>query len=157
MSKVLKTKEAVLEKQELKKYLAKLASDNVVTKEPDIITYPIPRVKENWKYISLVYELLNKSIKLGIQIHPAGEWILDNYYIIDSISKTIIKDLSLKKYGKLPGLINGGFARIYVLANEIVSNTDGIIEKEELIEYVDAYQTQKKLTMEEIWSIPLFL
>ena len=39
---------------------------------------------DNFKYISLVYTLLNEHIKLNIPIHPAGEWLLDNYYLIEN-------------------------------------------------------------------------
>ncbi len=157
MSRILNIKENVLNKNELKEYLAKLASDNVITSSPEKNTYPIPRLKENCEYISLVYTLLNKHIKIGIRIHSAGEWILDNYYIIERAYKIISKNLTLNKYMKLPGLRNEGFARIYMLANEIISNTDGKINQEDLIEYLESYQTQKELEMEEIYNIGIFL
>ncbi len=157
MVKILKTKESVLDKKQLEEYLAKLASDNSIKSNSDKSTYPIPRMKDNCKYISLVYTLLNEHIKIGIPIHPAGEWILDNFYIIEKSAKTIEKELTIKKYIKLPGLVDNGFARIYVLANEIISNTDGKINSEDLKEYLKAYQTQKNLLMEEIWTIGEFL
>ena len=50
-----------------------------------------------------------------------------------------------------------GFARIYVLAAEIVAYTDNKIEKEELEDYLASYQEKKTLSMEEIWNIGLFL
>ena len=136
MSKVLSTKDNILEKKELIDYLAKLASDNVITTMPDYQTYPVPILKENCEYIYLVYTLLNEHVKIGLQIHPAGEWILDNYYIIEKACKTITKELTKDKYMKFPGLQNDGFARIYVLANEIISNTDGKIKEQDLIEYI---------------------
>lgn len=157
MLKILKTKETVLDKEQLKKYLANLAADNVIKRNSSSSTYPIPRLKENCEYISLVYTLLNEHLKIGLPIHPAGEWILDNYYIIEKTVKTITKDLSLKKYVKFPGIEESGFARIYVLANEIVSNTDGKITEKDLKEYIEAYQTQKELYMEEFWNIGTFL
>ena len=46
-------------------------------------TYPIPQMLDNKKKKKNVYNLLNEHIKLGISIHPAGEWILDNFYIIE--------------------------------------------------------------------------
>lgn len=57
----------------------------------------------------------------------------------------------------MPGLADSGFARIFVLANEIVSNTDGKINQEELQDYLMAYQSQKNLNMEEIWNIGIFI
>src|SRR5699024_798700 len=104
--------------------------------------------------------LLNEHVKLGIPIHPAGEWLLDNYYLIESTVRIIQKDLSREKYKKFPRIATGnfaGFARIYVLSNEIVMNTDGRIEEDEIKEYLMAYQTQKNLFMDEIWNLGLFL
>ena len=49
---------------------------------------------ENFKFITITYEILNEHLKKGINIHPAGEWLLDNYYIIEE------KDLLyLQHYG----------------------------------------------------------
>ena len=156
----LSTKETILDKNNLKEYLSIFAADSVIKEESNINTYPIPRVLDNFKYISLIFTLLKDHVKLGIPIHPAGEWLLDNYYTIENTVKMIQKNLTEKKYKKLPRIVNGnfsGFARILVLANEIVMNTDGRIEEGELIEYLQAYQTQKNLTMEEIWNLNIFL
>ena len=136
-----KVEKIALDKKTLKEYLEKLASDNVIKEKSNIDTYPVPRVIENFKYISLIYTLLNEHIKLGIAIHPAGEWLLDNYYLIENTVRTIQKDLSKTKYEELPKISNGsfsGFARIYVLSHEIVMNTDGRINGEELKEYIEA-------------------
>ena len=157
---ILNAKETVLDKKQLKDYLTKLAADNVIKETSDINTYPIPRVLDNFEYISLIYTLLNEHVKLGIPIHPAGEWLLDNYYLIESTVRIIQKDLTKEKYKKFPRIATGnfaGFARIYVLSNEIVMNTDGRIEEDEIKEYLMAYQTQKNLFMDEIWNLGLFL
>ena len=50
-----------------------------------------------------------------------------------------------------------GFARIYVIASIIVAYTEGKIEEESLKLFLAAYQNKKTLSMEEIWSMPLFL
>ena len=42
----------------------------------------------------MIIYILNLNLKLGINIHPAGEWLLDNYYIIEETYKTIKKELS---------------------------------------------------------------
>lgn len=160
MYQILSTKETVLDKKQLKDYLSKLAADNVIKEHANVDTYPIPRVLDNFRYINLIYTLLKDHVKLGIPIHPAGEWLLDNCYLIESTVKRIGKELSKSKYKSLPRVVNGsfaGFARIFVLANEIVMNTDGKIEEDDIIEYLQAYQTQKTLTMDEIWNLGIFL
>ena len=114
----------------------------------------------NYGLIKSTYNLLNEHIKLGINIHPAGEWILDNFYIIEESVRQIEKEITLKKYTNFVGIQNGkytGFARIYVLATEIVAYTDNRINGENLEKYLQAYQTKKTLNMEEIWNIGVFL
>ena len=145
---------------QLENYLEKLASDQVLQNYSEKNTYPIPKVKENFEFIKEVYFLLNEHIKLGIPIHPAGEWLLDNFYIIEETVKSIDKDLDLKKYKRFPGIHSGsyqGFARIYVLAAQMVAYTDNKIEAQNLIEYLRAYQRKKTLSMEEIWNIGTFI
>lgn len=86
--------------------------------------------------------------------------MLDNLYIIEETVKQIQKELPLKKYRNFLGIANGpyqGFARIYVLASEIVAYTDNKIERKDLEDYLASYQTKKNLSMEEIWNIGLFL
>ena len=159
-SKVLKINGAILDKNQLKNHLEKIASDHNLVNKSEKQTYPIPHMLENFKFIRRVYMLLNEHLKLGISIHPAGEWLLDNLYIIEETVKQIEKELTLKKYTNFLGISNGpykGFARIYVLASEIVAYTDNKIDRKELEEYLGSYQTKKTLSMEEIWNIGIFL
>ena len=157
---VLSIKGVLLDRNQLENYLAKLASDNILKNKSDKNTFPIPRMLDNFEFITSVYNMLLEHVKLEIPIHPAGEWILDNYYIIEKTVKTIVKDMTLKKYTSFVGLENGnykGFARIYVLASEIVAYTDGVIDRNNLSNLLQAYQSKKNLSMEEIWNIGIFL
>lgn len=157
---VLNINGAVLNKNQLENYLQKVASSHILKSKSDKNTYPIPRVKENYEFINMVYILLNEHLKSNIPIHPAGEWILDNFYIIEKTVKTIIRDLSLKKYENFLGISNGnykGFARIYVLASEIIAYTDSKIDGDILSNLLKSYQNKNTLSMDEIWNIGLFL
>ena len=160
INKVLKLDGTLLDKNQLRKHLEKMASNHDIISKSSKETYPIPNMRENFEFIKETYILLNEHVKLGINIHPAGEWILDNFYIIEETVKQIEKQLPLKKYKKFLGISNGnyqGFTRIYVLASEIVAYTEGKIEKEDLEEYIASYQTKRTLNMDEIWNIGLFL
>ena len=88
----------LLDKKQLEKYMEKLASDHNLKSEADERTYPIPNLTKDFEYITMVYNLLNEHIKLVIDIHPAGEWLLDNYYIIEERVKQIKDELDLNKY-----------------------------------------------------------
>lgn len=156
----LNIKGAILDKNQLDSYLEKIASDHILQEKSDKDTYPIPRLKEDFEIIKEVYKLLNEHLEIGIPIHPAGEWILDNLYIIEEAIKNICKELTLKKYTNFLGIANGryeGFARIYVLAGEMVAYTDGKINGENLKQMLMAYQNKKSLSMNEIWNIGLFI
>ena len=68
--------------------------------------------------------------------------------------------MPLRKYTSFLGLENehySGFARVYVLANEIVSYTDATIDRNNVSDLLQAYQSKKNLSMEEIWNIGIFI
>ena len=158
--KVLKINGTLIDQKQLEEHLQKIASSHNLSNRSQKNTYPVPRMLENFHVIQEVYNLLNEHLKLGISIHPAGEWLLDNLYIIEQTVKQIEKELTLKKYINFVGIANGpykGFARIYVLASEIVAYTDNKIDKRQLEAYLASYQTKKTLSMEEIWNIGTFL
>ncbi len=159
-NKILKINGTPLDKYQLEKYLEKIASNHNLVGKSQKNTYPIPHMLESFKVIQDVYNLLNEHLKIGISIHPAGEWLLDNLYVIEECVKQIEKELTLKKYTSFLGIANGpykGFARIYVLASEIAAYTDNRIERKDLESYLASYQTKKTLSMEEIWNIGIFL
>ena len=159
-NKILKINGTPLDKYQLEKYLEKIASNHNLVGKSQKNTYPVPHMLESFKVIQDVYNLLNEHLKIGISIHPAGEWLLDNLYVIEECVKQIEKELTLKKYTSFLGIANGpykGFARIYVLASEIVAYTDNRIERKDLESYLASYQTKKTLSMEEIWNIGIFL
>lgn len=156
----MKINGTLLDKNQLENHLQKIASIHNLSNKSQKDTYPVPHMLENFKIIEQVYQLLNEHLKLGISIHPAGEWLLDNLYIIEETVKQIQKELTLKKYTNFVGIANGtykGFARIYVLATEMVAYTDNKIERQDLEDYLVSYQTKKTLSMEEIWNIGMFL
>lgn len=159
-TKFLNIKGIVLDNENLKKFMEKTASNYEVKKYSNVSTYPIERVNDNYLFIEKTYNLLNEHIKKNIDIHPAGEWLLDNFYIIEETVKKIKKEMPLKKYKELPGIASGayeGFARIYLIATEIASYTDNKIDDETLKIALLAYQKQKNLNMEEIWNLWIFL
>ena len=160
VTKILKINGAMLDKYQLEKHLEKIASNHNLSPKSRKNTYPIPHMLESFEVIKEVYELLNEQLKLEINIHPAGEWLLDNFYIIEETVKQVQKELPISKYVEFVGIANGtyeGFARIYVLASEIVAYTDNIIQKDTLEDYLTSYQKKKTLSMDEIWNISIFL
>ena len=150
----------LLDKNQLSKHIEKEASEHIIKSSSNSDTYPIPNLIKDYKFILATYNLLTKHIKLGIKIHSAGEWILDNFYIIEETVKVIQKELPLKKYKNMIGLSNErfrGFARSYILAEEIVAFSDCKIDRELIDIALKAYQRKKLLSMEELSNIGVFL
>ena len=151
---------ALLDNNQFFKYIENISAEHTIKKQSDTITFPIPNLKENFNFIYETYNLLNKHIKMGIKIHSAGEWILDNFYIIEEAFKTIQKEIKINNYKNLPAIATGkykGFARVYVLAAEIVAFTECTVNDENLKLALIAYQNKKALSIEEINQISLFL
>lgn len=147
-NKKLKITGTILEKKQLERHLEKIASNHNVTSKSQRDTYPVPGLLDNFKAIEEVYNLLNEHLKLGIGIHPAGEWLLDNFYIIEETVKQIEKELPMNKYVNFVGISNGeykGFARIYVLASEIVAYSENKIERESLEEYLKMLSNKQNI------------
>ncbi len=94
----LNIKGVPISKEQLKSYLEKIAVDHTLKNKSDKETYPIPRLIANFEYITKTYDMLNQHLKLGINVHQAGEWLLDNYYVIEETVKEVRKNLPLKKY-----------------------------------------------------------
>ena len=98
----LNIKGAVLDKGQLQNFMEKTAINYEVTNKCNKNTYPITRLNDNYLFIEKTYQLLNEHIKKKIDIHPAGEWLLDNFYIIEETVKKINKEMPIKKYKDLP-------------------------------------------------------
>lgn len=158
--KTLNISGALLDEKQLLEHIEKIANNHNIKMFSDKDTYPIYNLNVNYRFILETYKLLNEHIKLGIKIHSAGEWILDNFYIIEEIAKTIRKELSIKKYRKMIGISSGqynGFARIYLLAEEIVSYTDCKLDSTIIYKCLEAYQKNKMLSIDEIENFGIFL
>ena len=149
-----------LDNEQLINYMEKLAIDYDITNLCSKETFPIPRLNDNFKFIQKTYNILNEHIKKKIGIYPAGEWLLDNFYIIEETVKNIRNELTEKKYKNFQAIYSGpykGFARIYLLATEIVAFTENKIDEDVLELCLTAYEKKKTLSMEEIWNLPIFL
>lgn len=158
--KKLNIRGTLLDRNQFAKYIEKTASEHTIKSFSQKETFPIPNLMQDYKFILETYNLLTKHLKWGIKIHSAGEWILDNFYIVEETVKTLQKELTLKKYKNMIGLSNDlyfGFARGFVLAEEIVAFSDCKIDRELIDIALKSYQRKKMLSMEELSSIGIFL
>ena len=120
----------------------------------------LKRLAKNDKILLEVYTLLSEAIRKKQLVSPAGEWLLDNYYLIEEHIRTGKKHLPKGYSEGLPRLMNtpsAGLPRVYDIALELISHTDGRIDLEGLITFIHAYQQVSPLKIGELWAIPIML
>lgn len=145
--------------EQIEMYAQKLAKSHVLI-EGKPSEHLLERLAENENILLEVHQLLTESVKQNHRIVPAGEWLLDNFYLIEEQVYTAKKHLP-KGYSKgLPQLAKGsseGLPRVYDMAIEILSHTDGRIDLRTLTSFINAYQKVTVLRLGELWAIPIML
>ncbi|MBF0502910.1 MAG: hypothetical protein HQM09_22435 [Candidatus Riflebacteria bacterium] len=120
----------------------------------------LARLGKNESVLYEVHDLLTEAMKENRWITPAGEWFLDNFYLMEEQIRTAKRHLP-KGYSKeLPRLKNArsaGLPRVYDIALETISHGDGRVDPESLTSFVTAYQTVTVLKLGELWAIPIML
>ncbi|MDD2190083.1 MAG: glucoamylase family protein [Eubacteriales bacterium] len=118
---------------------------------------PLTRMNDNYNFIQTVCKSLNDDALQKQAVPPAAEWLLDNFYIVEEQVKGISRDFSKNFYYSMPVLNSGalkGHIRVFAIAMELVSHTDGQIEINTLLKYLEAYQSNNILLEKEIRVIP---
>ncbi len=124
---------------------------------PDLL---LARLAANEVALVGVCELLTAEPTAKRRITPAGEWLLDNYYLIEEHIRTAERHLPKGYSRELPRLAHGpsaGRPRVYDIALETIAHGDGRIDTASLSGFVVAYQTVTALTLGELWAIPIML
>lgn len=120
----------------------------------------LSRLTENEALLLDVHTQLTEDVKTGDRITPAAEWLLDNYYVIEEQIRTARLHLPKGYSRELPCLAGGsstGLPRVYDLALESISHSDGQVDPESLKSFVIAYQSMTSLNLGELWAIPIML
>jgi len=118
------------------------------------------RLEQNDEVLAESRALLRAAVKERLPIAPAGEWLLDNYYLIEEQIRTARLHLPKAYSRELPRLAQGpsrGLPRVYDLALEAISHGDGRVDAESLHRFVAAYQSITPLKIGELWAIPIML
>ena len=145
--------------EQIEQYAQKLAKSHILI-EGKPSEHLLERLADNENVLLEVHELLTETLKQNHRIVPAGEWLLDNFYLIEEQVYTANKHLP-KGYSKgLPQLAKGnseGLPRVYDIAIEILSHSDGRIDVNTLNGFITSYQKVTSLKLGELWAIPIML
>lgn len=103
---------------------------------------------------------LTTAVAASDRITPAGEWLLDNFYLIEEQIRTARRHLPKGYSRELPSLAEGssaGLPRVYDIALETIAHGDGRLDPDSLRRFVAAYQSVTPLRLGELWAIPIML
>ncbi len=120
----------------------------------------LARLAANENVLVGVCSLLKAAVTAQRRITPAGEWLLDNFYLIEEQIRTAKRHLPKGYSRELPRLMqrpSAGYPRVYDIALEIIAHGDGRVDAEALSRFMAAYQTVTALNLGELWAIPIML
>ena len=81
------------------------------------------RLEETYSILLEAREALGEAADEGIDVSPAGEWLLDNFYTVEEHIREIRATLPRGYYRELPELAIGPlarFPRVYEIAIELI-------------------------------------
>ena len=145
---------------QMQDHARRLAGEHILGRSPGRSTALIDRLGQSRSWIRLVCEDLSEAALLEQRTTPIAEWILDNEYIIEGNVRDVQQNLSRRFYQVLPTLQSRSYRnlpRIYGCARELVTHAGLRIDRENIVAFVEAYQTIRALTIAELWAIPQML
>jgi cyclic beta-1,2-glucan synthetase len=106
------------------------------------------------------YAILGRGAKHRREPSPAEEWLLDNASVVEDQIREIADDLPFGYLLELPRIARGamqGYPRVYGLCLDYLRHTDGRVDMDTLAAFVRAYQSAARLTVGELWAVPIML
>ena len=133
-----------------------------VAKHPDRL---MSRLIDNYGVLIGARSLLAQAVQDQDPITPAGEWLLDNFHLIEEQIRTAKKNFPRGYSKELPTLASAsevsghsaGVPRVYDIALEVIAHGDGRVDPDSLNCFVSAYQNVVDLKLGELWAIPIML
>ena len=139
----------------MEEYAKKLATECKINSYSSKKNFPREMIRDDFSVITKAYRILTESLEKKVPISLAGEWLLDNYYIIEEQVGYILNSLDVKTYKKLPAI--NGRSRISIICEAFAEYNDGYISKENIESFFNAYQTKDVLIQAELYELERIL
>jgi cyclic beta-1,2-glucan synthetase len=120
----------------------------------------LARLNETHRILLSAQERLVAGSARGVDVGPAGEWLLDNFHVVQEHIQEVRESLPRGYYRELPELTTGpltGYPRVYELAITLISHTEGRIDRRNVDLFIGAFQELSPLTIGELWAVPAML
>jgi cellobiose phosphorylase len=115
------------------------------------------RLAENRRVLRATYRALADDVSGGEPASPATEWLLDNFHIVETAGRDIVRDLPPSFFRRLPTIAADefeGMPRVYALALELIRSSAGHLDGQRLSRFLTAFQSVTPLTIGELWAWP---
>ncbi len=158
--KEVRVSKEMLSPAKVREHALRIAEDHLVDPKPIRDTRLLKSLEHARLWIRQVCSDLSAATRLEQSATPAAEWILDNEYIVEESVRDVLLNLPKSFYQKLPMLAAvpyQGLPRIYGMAKEFVSHTGLHLDRENILAFIEAYQSVNSLTIGELWAVPQML
>lgn len=136
-----------------------LARKHTLIKDKDTVNLLLHRLSENETILRSVHRKLVDDVTEKKPITSVGEWLVDNFYIIEEQISLAIRHLPKRYLSELPQVAAfvGAIPRVYDIAEKIIAYGDGRVEVDDVSSVIAAYQEVTPLKLGELWAIPIML
>jgi len=151
---------AALSIEDPQTYVRQATIAHMASKKRQSLDWPLARLNSNFKLIQIACADLNENLLKKEDVPAPAEWLLDNFYIIESQVSVLRSELRRKEYLRLPVLQSGpykGYARVYVMAVELIAGSNNSLDDTALMSYFMAYQSKNILLEREVRALPIVL
>ncbi len=144
----------------MERFAHQLAEHHTVEKNPKQEASLLKHL-QNWeKTLQNAYLSFRATSSKDLAFSQAGEWMLDNYYVVEQTLHLIEENLPQHYFDQLPKLnatTLKGYPRVFALAWEWVGQSQGQLDLTQITPFVQDYQDVTPLTIGELWALPTML
>ncbi len=112
------------------------------------------------EFLTNFYKYIDLLSAEHLEMSYAGKWIIENRDTLLEEILALQNNVNKKLLNVLPSSDEGtnkNFPATYLLFKKYFQNDKSLLTEKKLIEFLQKYQVKKPLTLDEIFSLPLFL
>ncbi len=147
--------------QVLEAYIHELAQSHKIIAHGDGKNLLILEQPERYKsLLRQAQQHFMQTSREKLVVSLAGEWLLDNFYVVRQSLSQVLEDIQSGTYRDLPKLVNTnleGYPRVYALARDMVASSEESLSLSYIEQFVEIYQVVAPLTIGELWALPAML
>ncbi|MGE0521257.1 MAG: cellobiose phosphorylase, partial [Candidatus Binatia bacterium] len=120
----------------------------------------VARLEKPQRAIEAAYQRLAVAPPQAVEASHEAEWLLDNHYIVRRAARSLREEFPVGFERRLRVFTSGAAAGrplVYELARELVAAETCNVDVASLAVITAAFQTERPLTIAELWALPALL